>query len=118
MNEQPAMNNPESLGKEDTYFLLSELRRAPHLTQRELSLRLNISLGKTNYLIKELIKKGLVKVKSFSHHSGKMKKVRYILTQKGFKETMRLAYYYLKIKETEYFNFKKEVEYISSRGKI
>jgi len=40
MTEQPP--------KEDTLFILKELEVNPNSTQRDLSSRLNISLGKTN----------------------------------------------------------------------
>ena len=44
--------------------------------------KLGISLGKTNYLLRELIKKGLIKVKGFTETNGrgKLNKVQYNLT--------------------------------------
>jgi len=96
--------------KEETYTLLSELHNSAECTQRELSLKLDVSLGKVNYLIKELIKRGLVSIKSFSSNPGKLKKVRYVLTKKGFVARVELAQYYLKKKEVEYNRLKKEWE--------
>ena len=89
---------------------MSELHKTPHLTQRELSLRLNISLGKTNYLLKQLMAKGILKIRNFSTRPGKLGKVKYILTKKGIEEKLKLAYYFLKRKEEEYNHFKKECE--------
>lgn len=70
-------------------------------------------MGKTNYLLKALILRGFVKVKNFSSGGNKLKKVRYILTQKGLHERLRLAYYFLQRKEMEYLAIKKEVKNIS-----
>jgi len=71
---------------------------------------LNISLGKTNYLLRELIKKGMLKVKNFSEDKEKVRKAKYILTKKGFEEKLRLALYFLKKKENEYLELKKEIK--------
>lgn len=103
-------NHPHN---EEAFRLLSELHNSPNLTQRELSKSLNISLGKTNYLIQQLIKKGVVKMKSFSHNPEKIKKVQYILTPKGLKEKLSLTYYFLRRKETEYNSLKKEWDQLS-----
>lgn len=93
---------------EESFRLLSELHNSPNLTQRELSKSLNISLGKTNYLIQQLIKKGVVKMKSFSHNPGKLGKVRYILTGEGLEQKVKLTYHFLKRKEAEYNKLKEE----------
>jgi len=45
--------------------LLREIEGSPAVTQRELSSRLDISLGKVNYIVKALINKGFVKTDSF-----------------------------------------------------
>ncbi|MFH1772695.1 MAG: MarR family EPS-associated transcriptional regulator [Candidatus Omnitrophota bacterium] len=109
MNEHEN-NQRDPREKEDAFFLLSEIHKYPHLTQRELSLRLNVSLGKTNYLIKQLSRKGMVKVKNFSFNPGKLHKISYILTPKGAQEKIRLTYHFLKRKENEYNNLKQEWE--------
>ena len=113
MNSINAMNptnatNATNAHSEEAFRLLSELHNSPNLTQRELAKSLNISLGKTNYIIRQLIKKGIVKMKSFSHNPEKIKKVRYILTSKGTKEKLHLTYYFLKRKEAEYNSLKNE----------
>ena len=98
--------------KEENFLLLSELYKNPELTQRQISLKLNISLGKINYLIRQLVKKGTIKMHNFSANPGKLRKVKYILTQKGLEEKIRLTYHFLKRKETEYNRLKKEWEKI------
>ncbi len=94
--------------KEETFFIFKELEAKPNTTQRDLSSRLNISLGKTNYLLRELILKGFIKVKNFTGNSGKLKKVHYLLTEKGLEEKFRLLKHFLQIKEAEYNKLKQE----------
>ena len=103
---------------EEAFRLLSELHNSPNLTQRELSKNLNISLGKTNYLIQQLIKKGIVKMKNFSRNPGKIGKVKYILTGKGLEQKIKLTYHFLKRKEAEYERLKDEWEHLRKEGVI
>ena len=44
----------------------------PQSSQRKLANKLNLSLGKLNYIINSLKKKGLVKVKNFRNSKKKM----------------------------------------------
>jgi len=99
--------------KEEIFSIIRALENEPASTQRVLSQKLGISLGKINYLLKALIKKGFVKAKSFSKNPEKMKKIHYLLTEKGFEEKMRLAFHFLKVKEAEYSLLKKEWEKLS-----
>ncbi len=99
--------------KEESLSLIKEIEATPHATQRHLSEKLGISLGKTNYLLNALIKKGLIKVSNFSHHSGKIQKIQYILTRKGFETKLRLMYHFLKKKEAEYQQIKQEWEQLA-----
>lgn len=94
--------------QEESLSIIKEVETNPATTQRTVSKNLGISLGKTNYLLKELIKKGLVKGESFSTHPGRLKKISYLLTPKGVEEKMRLTYHFLKIKEAEYKRLKEE----------
>jgi EPS-associated MarR family transcriptional regulator len=96
--------------REDIFNILRVLSSKDDLTQRELSNHLDFSLGKTNYLLKILIQKGFIEIKNFYSGNQKFKKFKYILTKKGFEHKLRLAYYYLKIKENEYLTLKKEVQ--------
>ena len=54
-------------------------------SQRELAEIIGISVGKTNYIIKALVKKGLIKTKNFLNSKNKWA-YRYILTPDGIKE--------------------------------
>ena len=102
----------EQTPKEDLFKVLKLLSSSDSFTQRDLSEQIGFSLGKTNYLLKALIKRGLISVKNFSDQSGKLGKVRYILTNKGFDERLRLTFHFLQRKEAEYNQLKKEWEEI------
>lgn len=100
--------------KEEILHIIREIETDPVITQRTISGKLGISLGKTNYLFKELINKGLIKAKSFSNNPGKLKKISYLLTEKGIQEKMRLTYHFLKKKEAEYNLLKQEWESVNN----
>jgi len=103
----------ELAAQEASLDLLRELGDRDMCTQRELSLKMDVSLGKVNYLLKKLVSRGLVSVKNFSSQSGKAKKVRYILTPKGFTARIDLTRHFLEWKEVEYLRLKKEWERLS-----
>ncbi|MFA5093271.1 MAG: MarR family EPS-associated transcriptional regulator [Candidatus Omnitrophota bacterium] len=112
MTEQPK--------KEETLIIFKELEANPNATQRDLSSRLNISLGKTNYILREFISRGFVKAKSFTTHPGKLKKINYLLTEKGFEEKFKLLQHFLQVKESEYNKLKQEMEshLLSSKSSV
>ncbi len=110
MNEQPI--------KEEIFQILRILSSGGNLTQRDLSSHLGVSLGKTNYLLKSLIEKGLVKIKNFSTRGQKLNKVRYILTHHGFEEKIKLTHAFLERKEREYLQLKKELDEISNNSSV
>ena len=109
MIEQNQKHKDNSNG-EHALRILRELSCDGKLTQRGLAKKADISLGKTNYLIKELTKKGLVKMKNFYESDRKLTKVSYILTPQGFKEKSALILHFLKRKQKEYENLRREWE--------
>ena len=70
--------------------LLEEIDKDYTQSQRDLSSKLNISLGLVNSFIKRLAKKGYFKIATVPKHRAK-----YILTPKGALEKTRLTYQYL-----------------------
>lgn len=102
----------EQAPKEENLLIIKEIESNPIATQRFLSNKLGISLGKTNYLIKELIKKGFIKVRNFTGNPGKLKKIHYFSTEKGLSEKFRLLKHFLQIKEAEYNKLKQEWEHL------
>jgi len=80
----------------------------PSISQRQLAVRLGISLGKTNFLIKSLLEKGLIKASNFKRSENKLQYA-YLLTPRGFIEKIRLARAYLARKEAEYEALQAEI---------
>ena len=102
------MNSTNPNTREDIFNILRLLSSDEDLTQRDASMRLGFSLGKTNYLLKSLIKKDLIKIKNLISEGNKAKKMKYFLTKKGLKEKINLAYHFLQRKEAEYNFIKNE----------
>jgi DNA-binding MarR family transcriptional regulator len=73
-----------------TLKLLEEIDKDNTQSQRDLSVKLNISLGLVNSFIKRLAKKGYFKITTVPKNRAK-----YILTPKGALEKTRLTYQYL-----------------------
>jgi len=96
------------LEKEDVLNVLREINSNPEMTQRELSNRLGISLGKINFILKALIQKGLVKAHNFKKSNNK-KAYLYILTPSGIEEKARITYSFLKRKLQDYENLQNEI---------
>ena len=93
----------------DYLNLLRKIQKKPDASQRDLAKDLGFSLGKLNYCIKELNKKGLVKLKTFKNQSNKIKYLRYVVTPKGIAERTKLTINFMKRKIKEYDELKKEL---------
>ncbi len=89
--------------------LLKELSKDSSLSQRDLSKRLGLSLGKVNYVLNALLDKGLLKTKRFKNSRNKAAYM-YILTPEGIKGKMELTYHFLQRKVVEYDTLKMEIE--------
>lgn len=109
MSEQPLL-------KEENLIIIKEIESQPAITQRELSLKLTISLGKINYLLKALINKGFIEVKNFSGNPGKLNKLHYYLTKEGLEYKISATQHFLKEKEAEYNQIKQEWERLAADG--
>lgn len=82
---------------------LLEIKKNPSTTQRLLSHNLNISLGLTNSILKNLISRGWLKVKK---DTGR--KLLYIITPKGMANVSRLMY--SRFQETfHYYHYAKDL---------
>jgi EPS-associated MarR family transcriptional regulator len=89
--------------------LLRKIELNPEYTQRKLSREMGVSLGKVNYCIKKLTKKGLIKLANFTHNPNKVGYA-YLLTPKGIEEKSRLTFSFLRRKVIEYEILKKEID--------
>ncbi|MFP3983848.1 MAG: MarR family EPS-associated transcriptional regulator [Desulfurivibrionaceae bacterium] len=95
--------------KETHFEILRLLETEPDISQKELARRLGISAGKTNYCLKALVRKGLVKAENFHKNSNKSKYI-YILTPKGIEEKAKVTCRFLRHKMEEYERLKKEIK--------
>jgi len=93
----------------DDFEILRKIKLNPNKSQRELAFELGFSLGKLNYCLKELKKKGLIKIKNFKKNPNKIGYI-YILTPKGISKKTKLTLNFMKKKMKEYDELKKEIE--------
>ena len=96
-------NNP------DHFEILRKIEKKPSSTQRELAEELGFSLGKLNYCIKALQKKGLVKIQNFKKNPNKINYF-YVLTPAGIATKTKLTLNFMKRKMKEYDELKKELK--------
>tara|TARA_Y100000590_G_scaffold15116_1_gene18172 strand:- start:16478 stop:16792 length:315 start_codon:yes stop_codon:yes gene_type:complete len=96
--------------KDDQFEVLRKIQKRPSSTQRELANELGFSLGKINYCLKSLQKKGLVKLQNFRRQSNKIKYLRYVITPRGIAERTKLTVNFMKRKLREYDELKRELD--------
>ena len=94
---------------QDHFNVLRTIQKKPNSTQRELAGDLGFSLGKLNYCLKALKKKGLVKINNFRNNKNKLNYI-YILTPKGIAEKTKLTVNFMARKMKEYEELKKEIK--------
>jgi DNA-binding MarR family transcriptional regulator len=92
------------MDKEDLHILrlMGEIDRNGNYTQRELSHRLNLSLGLVNTFLKRLVSKGYFKVKTMPRN-----RVKYFLTPEGLARKSKLTVEYLQYSVNFYRDIKK-----------
>ena len=101
------MNEIEQLHAERS--LLEAIAQGEHANQRQLSSAIGLSLGKTHYLLKGLVDRGLIKVGNFSRSQNKLGYA-YLLTPSGVKEKAMITKKFLEAKEKEYEILRQEIE--------
>jgi len=98
-----------------TLKLLKEIDKDYTQSQRDLSDKLNISLGLVNSFVKRLTNKGYFKITTIPKN-----RVKYILTPKGVMEKTRLTYQYLQYSFELYRgarkNFQKHFDGLAAQG--
>jgi EPS-associated MarR family transcriptional regulator len=99
------------LSEEMRYQVMRLLEANPELSQRDVARALGISLGKVNYCLQALIRKGWIKATNFknSHHKAAYM---YLLTPRGLEEKGHLALRFLVIKMREYEKLRVEIDEI------
>lgn len=109
MRHAMSVQMSDQFENEKTLHIFREIDKSPELTQRELSSRLGISLGKVNFLINALIRKGFIKVENFKKSSNKVAYL-YWLTPGGIEEKSRMTYHFLTRKMREYEQLEREIQ--------
>lgn len=95
---------------QDHFDILRRIKKKSNPSQRELAKELGFSLGKLNYCLKALKKKGLVKIKNFKKKKNKIQYLQYVITPKGISLRTKLTVNFMKRKLKEYDELKKEYD--------
>ena len=98
------------------YRALKLLEQQPAMTQREIAKKLNVSLGKTHYLIKSLIDIGWVKLDNFQRSDNKWGYA-YLLTPNGIIEKAVITAQFLARKQQEYSDLQLEIQQLQEEIK-
>ena len=95
---------------QDTHLKVLRLLEAnPQMSQRDLAAALGVSLGKTNFCLKALLDKGLLKMQNFQNSKRKLAYA-YLLTPAGLSAKTALTGRFLTSKLQEYQLLKAEIE--------
>jgi EPS-associated MarR family transcriptional regulator len=97
------------LTDEMRYKVMRLVEANPRMSQRDLARELGISLGKANYCLQALVRKGLIKATNFKNSHNKAAYM-YLLTPRGLESKATLAMKYLQIKVREYEALRLEIE--------
>ena len=96
------------------YKILKNIEVNPNLTQRQLAIELDISLGKVNYIIRALLDIGWVKIDNFRKSDNKIGYL-YLLTPDGIAQKTIITQQFLQRKIEEYDYLKKEIEELKKK---
>jgi len=107
MNDIVQNMNHLKKNDEDNFAILRKIEEKSKISQRRMAKELGFSLGKLNYCLKALQKKGLVKIKNFEKNPKKLNYL-YILTPKGITSKTMLTINFMKRKIKEYDELKAE----------
>jgi EPS-associated MarR family transcriptional regulator len=97
------------LTDEMRYKLMRVLQDNPQMSQRELARSIGVSLGRVNYCLRALIKKGWVKVGNFSSSNNKSAYA-YYLTPRGLEQKASITVRFLQRKIQEYESLREQIE--------
>src|SRR5450759_1148986 len=97
--------------------MLRLLQANPQINQRDLAVALGISLGKTNFCLKALVNKSLLKMQNFRNNQHKLVYA-YLLTPAGMAEKAVLTSRFLKRKMQEYELLKAEIDALAQEASV
>jgi EPS-associated MarR family transcriptional regulator len=99
------------LSDEMRYRLMRLLQANPQMSQRQAARELGISVGKVNYCVGALVRKGLIKARRFKNSRNKAAYM-YLLTPRGIEEKTDLTLRFLQMRMREYEMLRAEIEEI------
>ncbi|WPC68104.1 MarR family EPS-associated transcriptional regulator [Rhodoferax ferrireducens] len=99
----------QALHLEIHFKVMGLLQAKPDMSQRQMAKALGLSLGKTNYCVQALLKKGWLKLQNFSGNANKQAYA-YLLTPEGIANKAQLTTRFLQRKQQEYVLLKAEIE--------
>ena len=105
----------ELIHQETHLQMLRLLQANPQINQRDLAAALGISLGKTNFCLKALVSKSLLKMQNFQNSQRKLAYA-YLLTPAGMAEKAVLTSRFLKRKMQEYELLKAEIDALAQEA--
>ncbi|MDH4232381.1 MAG: MarR family EPS-associated transcriptional regulator [Nitrospirota bacterium] len=94
---------------ESQFKALRELAKDSTLSQRDLSRKVGLSIGRVNYLIRDLLEKGYIKAERFKNSRNKIGYM-YTLTPKGVAEKIHQTQAFLARKLGEFEMLGQEIE--------
>jgi EPS-associated MarR family transcriptional regulator len=101
---------------ESHFKTLRELSKDSTLSQRDLSRRIGLSVGRVNYIINALLAKGYIKARRFKNSRNKIAYM-YILTPEGIREKLVQTQAFLTRKTEEYELLRQEIDQLRSEKK-
>jgi EPS-associated MarR family transcriptional regulator len=99
----------EALLEETRYRILRLLESSPGMSQRAVARELGMSLGKVNYSLQALMRRGWIKANNFKNSQNKAAYM-YLLTPVGIEAKTKLAIQFLRVKMDEYDRLGEEIE--------
>ena len=97
------------LDEEARYKVMRLLQANPQMSQRDVARELGMSVGKVNYCLKALTRRGWIKAANFKNSNNKAAYM-YLLTPRGMEEKASLTVRFLRIKMDEYQRLGAEIE--------
>jgi EPS-associated MarR family transcriptional regulator len=104
------------LSDEMGFKLMRLLDAKPELSQRDAARELGVSLGKVNYCVQALIRKGWLKAARFKRSQNRAGYM-YLLTPRGIEQKAGLTLEFLRIKTREYEMLRGEIEQMRREAK-
>jgi len=109
LNDVAPTNRGTELQDEIRFKVLRALEQKPDISQRQLADLLGVSLGKTNYMLRALLDKGLLKARNFRNNQNKLSYA-YLLTPQGVAQKAAMTRGYLERKSMEYEALRQEID--------